>query len=340
FLERGLSQIHGSLSSTLSHEMNTPLHGIMTSFALLERKLRLQDQPITTGLQDRSEPLMPGFSVLSAPESYSLGTELAGSGLTGPDLTGPDLTDNFADSFADRPATDIEENTLNAFDLTDSGLAAIDPNPLAPSAPITAQANADMLELVTLGSNSAKRLELLHQKFLNYLYLESATHHLGSHQPPDPTSPLNWTSTSDLTTIAKAKAKEHERLLDLSIDVADALITVNTKHCHWLLNELLDNAFKFSLTQTPVQMTGAIEGELFRLRIRDRGQGMTPEQIQSVGAFMQFERSHYEQQGTGLGLCIAQKVVDLYGGAMSITSVYQQETMISIDLPLAPAEYL
>ena len=60
---------------------------------------------------------------------------------------------------------------------------------------------------------------------------------------------------------------------------------------------------------------------------------MTDEQVTQIGAFMQFERSDYEQPESGLGLTIAQKAIELYGGTFKIVSVYHQETTVQIALP-------
>ena len=101
---------------------------------------------------------------------------------------------------------------------------------------------------------------------------------------------------------------------------------------------MLDNAFKFSEPQTPVKISGQVVDEVFQLNISDCGRGMTQEQIAQIGAFMQFERYQYEQQGVGLGLKIAQKILDLYGGKVLIFSTYQQETTVQIEFPVAHGE--
>jgi two-component system, sensor histidine kinase and response regulator len=73
----------------------------------------------------------------------------------------------------------------------------------------------------------------------------------------------------------------------------------------------------------------------FILNVTDHGRGMTPEQIASIGAYMQFERKLYEQQGTGLGLVIAKRLTELHGGQMTITSVPGEHTTVRAMLPVA-----
>ena len=60
---------------------------------------------------------------------------------------------------------------------------------------------------------------------------------------------------------------------------------------------------------------------------------MTQEQINNVGAYVQFERKMYEQQGSGLGLLIAKTLVELHGGEFLIESIYEKQTIIRIVLP-------
>ncbi len=101
-----------------------------------------------------------------------------------------------------------------------------------------------------------------------------------------------------------------------------------------VVNELVDNAFKFSADNTPVAMTGQITDDLktYELTISDRGRGMTPGQIAQIGAMRQFEREHYEQQGAGLGLAIARRLVALYGGQLTIDSAAGQGCTVKVML--------
>ncbi|NJL57892.1 PAS domain-containing protein [bacterium] len=82
-----------------------------------------------------------------------------------------------------------------------------------------------------------------------------------------------------------------------------------SEHLERLYIEVIDTPFKFSSPGTPVMIHAGCENGRYHICIRDHGRGMAAEQIASMGAFMQFERQQYEQQGTGLGLIIASQLV-------------------------------
>lgn len=86
-----------------------------------------------------------------------------------------------------------------------------------------------------------------------------------------------------------------------------------------ITEEIVDNAFKFSEVGTPVQVKATIENDIFQLTIAASiGVAMTLEQIANIGAYRQFEREFYEQQGLGLGLIIAQRLTELHDGQLTI----------------------
>ena len=192
-------------------------------------------------------------------------------------------------------------------------------------------------ELLDISYRSACRLERLTQRFLNYFDLELAEPWLNPDLPnlSDAKVAVDIFSNSILIEYwAQSIAQQTERAEDLICQIENTELAVSCKHLQWIVNELLDNAFKFSQSDTPVTVRGECQEGLFHLWIGDRGRGMTPEQIASVDAFMQFERRTYEQQGAGLGLKIAQKAIESYGGGLTITSVYHQETTVYLTLPL------
>ena len=61
---------------------------------------------------------------------------------------------------------------------------------------------------------------------------------------------------------------------------------------------------------------------------------MTTAQVANLGAYMQFERKLYEQQGSGLGLTIVKRLVELHSGKLVIESIPEVETKVHIYLPI------
>jgi len=184
----------------------------------------------------------------------------------------------------------------------------------------------EVRELLDISYASAIRLDKLTQKFLLYLQLELT--------PIRPETDTVNIISSLIEHLAKTKAAQVQRLEDLSLDVQSVDVDINSSYLQRLIEELLENAFKFSQPGTLVKLEGHSSQGMFHIQLSDHGCGMTHEQIASIGAFMQFKRDVNEQQGSGLGLPIVQKIVQLYGGRFWITSIDQQETTVHVTLPL------
>jgi signal transduction histidine kinase len=101
-----------------------------------------------------------------------------------------------------------------------------------------------------------------------------------------------------------------------------------------VLEELTENAFKFSASGTPVVVTSRREGDDLLITVTDHGRGMTPEQIEAFGAR---EADLYQQrgQGIGLGLALVRRIAGLYGGDLRITSTPGVGTTVTVRLPLS-----
>lgn len=155
---------------------------------------------------------------------------------------------------------------------------------------------------------------------------------------PDRIAALRTFSTRDpgavIYEIARQKAQEYEREMDLNLDLAEApalpLLRDNLKK---IVEELVDNAFKFSKPGTPVELATFVEDSRYVIRVTDHGRGLKPDQIANIGAYVQFERKLYEQQGAGLGLIIAKRLAELHGGEFRLDSRAGEWTEVEIALP-------
>jgi two-component system, sensor histidine kinase and response regulator len=126
-----------------------------------------------------------------------------------------------------------------------------------------------------------------------------------------------------------------DRSADLALRTVEASVQISDDDLRKITSELMDNALKFSKKGTPVQVFCQIDRGFFELRVIDQGRGMTPGQVSSIGAYMQFDRAVYEQQGLGLGLVICRRLAELYGGSFDLVSEPEHGTQVTIRLPIA-----
>jgi signal transduction histidine kinase len=103
------------------------------------------------------------------------------------------------------------------------------------------------------------------------------------------------------------------------------------------LRRLLDNAIKFSREESEaVTVSCRVVAEGVEIAVIDEGVGIPPDEIRhAFERFRQIDRQRMEQQGIGLGLAIAQEIIQLHGGDISVTSVAGEGSTFTIRLPLA-----
>jgi two-component system sensor histidine kinase/response regulator len=128
-------------------------------------------------------------------------------------------------------------------------------------------------------------------------------------------------------------AARWKRESDLQLEVRNCTVPVIADSLQKIVEELVDNAFKFSEPGTPVRVVAGALDQNFSLNVINTGRGLTAEQISKIGPHIQFEREKYEQQGAGLGLTIAKRLTELNGGNFSITSTPGRETRVTVTFP-------
>lgn len=135
---------------------------------------------------------------------------------------------------------------------------------------------------------------------------------------------------------ARHIARKFRRETDLHLNATDARLAIPDFYLKKIIEELTDNAFKFSKAGTPVNITGQVTGTGdYVLTITNSGPGMRPDQIAQIGAFVQFERKLREQQGSGMGLSLSKRLVELNDGQFAILSQLGGTTTLRFTLQLA-----
>jgi signal transduction histidine kinase len=136
---------------------------------------------------------------------------------------------------------------------------------------------------------------------------------------------------SILKDVTLQKAYQHERVSDVSVHAEDVPVRISMESLQKIIEELVDNALRFSDPSTKVDVMGSVQNGVYVMSVCDGGRGMTSDQINRVGAYMQFERKLYEQQGMGLGLIIAKNLAELNRGRLTIQSTPAQGTTVYVE---------
>ncbi len=191
----------------------------------------------------------------------------------------------------------------------------------------------NILQMQTSIHENALRLHRLIENYLLYVHLKLIEHDVQKQRAEMWKSDVRLDTGSLIASVARRKAQQAQREQDVQLQLADAELHVSTKSLTKIVEELLDNACKFSPAGSLIQVTTEVSDDQWTFRMYDAGRGMSDEQIAKIGAFMQFERRYYEQQGAGLGLALATLLVHLNHGEFRIDSIPGQGTTITIIFP-------
>ncbi len=145
---------------------------------------------------------------------------------------------------------------------------------------------------------------------------------------------INPSSIHFIYEIAKGIAAGFDRGNDLHISLEQAVLQISEEKLKTVISELVENAFKFSISGSPINILGEITGQVYEITITDAGRGMDHLSLKKIGAFQQFERKRYEQQGSGLGLITAHLIIELASGHLEIDSTSGEGTVVNIKLPI------
>jgi two-component system sensor histidine kinase CiaH len=114
-------------------------------------------------------------------------------------------------------------------------------------------------------------------------------------------------------------------------------LTGETLLLQMLVNNLLDNALKYSPKEAPVTITLSETGRKIKLAVSDEGFGVAESEKKKI--FDKFYRSGDEYtrkaKGTGLGLYLCKKIVESHNGYISVTDNSPAGSSFAASFPVA-----
>ena len=189
-------------------------------------------------------------------------------------------------------------------------------------------------DVAEFGNNILQSAERLHRTVQNFLLYGQLEMQAGD---PEYLVSLREKSTCQLQAIIESRARyftdQTGRVSDIQLQVNDGTVAMAQELFTKLVDELIDNALKFSKEGSRVRVEGSQGKGEYLFSVADKGHGMTPEQISNIGAYSQFNRKTREQQGSGLGLAIVRRIAEQHGGQFDINSSFGEGTTVSLRLP-------
>lgn len=133
--------------------------------------------------------------------------------------------------------------------------------------------------------------------------------------------------------LVSQEADSHEITIELN---SPNQLTMRADHgeISMIYNNLITNAIKYNRDQGRVEITLSRSESVISITVRDTGIGMTPEGVEKLfGEFVRLKDKRTKNVlGSGLGLSILKRLVDLYGGRIDVESKLDQGSTFTVYL--------
>jgi len=142
----------------------------------------------------------------------------------------------------------------------------------------------------------------------------------------------------EVLTVIRPLAMKKEIDVSITVQPEDLTVHADKSKVKQVMYNLLSNAIKFTPHGGRVTVSGHLEGNALRVAVADTGIGIPPEHRGHIfTAFYQVQGgNNREYSGTGLGLAVSKRLVDLHGGAIGFENEPGQGTTFFFTLPMAP----
>jgi signal transduction histidine kinase len=137
-------------------------------------------------------------------------------------------------------------------------------------------------------------------------------------------------------TLVRERAQRHGIKLALDVDPALGSINADARKLKQVVVNLLSNAVKFTPDGGCVDVVARCVADRAVIAVKDTGIGIAPEDQAAVfEEFRQVGRDYAsKQEGTGLGLALTKRFVELHGGSIHVQSALGEGSTFTFEIPL------
>lgn len=131
------------------------------------------------------------------------------------------------------------------------------------------------------------------------------------------------------------RALAAQKGIDLSISAGELLVYADRLRFKQIVYNLVSNALKFTPRDGRVTLSASVHDADFCLIVADTGVGISAEEQESIfDKFYQVQSATPVQEGVGLGLAIAKRLVEQHGGRIRVDSELGHGSRFKFTLPL------
>ncbi|MGE0435072.1 MAG: sensor histidine kinase, partial [Planctomycetota bacterium] len=142
-------------------------------------------------------------------------------------------------------------------------------------------------------------------------------------------------AVSEVCAVMAPVASGRGIVIDPQVSDLDEPLMLDSQRFRQVLYNLVSNAVKFSHDDGVVQIHATLDGAGLRVQVSDQGIGIKPGDMGKL--FVEFQQietgaaRHYE--GTGLGLALTRRIIELQGGSIDVDSMPGLGSTFTVLLP-------
>lgn len=191
----------------------------------------------------------------------------------------------------------------------------------------------EVSEVAALIGNSATRLR---KEIVKILFFYRAQALKNNSEELNALRRLTTANTSEqITNISNEIAQGFGRKSDLFVHAEAANIKFPEEFLQFCIQELVENAFRYSARNCPVKVTGTAQDDNYQITIQDKGIGFETNSFDDLQPYAIHSGEYNEGNGLGLGLYDVKDLVTLFEGRIAIESEQGSGTAITMSLPTA-----
>jgi signal transduction histidine kinase len=147
------------------------------------------------------------------------------------------------------------------------------------------------------------------------------------------------TALANAMTLVRERAQRHGIALSLKVDKRLGEFHADERKFKQIVLNLLSNAVKFTPDGGKVDVSAKLDTQYVAIAVKDTGIGIAPEDHAAVfEEFKQVGRDYTKKsEGTGLGLALTRRFVELHGGEVRLESAPGKGSTFTVLLPVRPS---